>query len=157
MNRLHYTHVAHMDRTVIKSAEEFIELRLSEEREDYWRAAHEALDDHVWYDLIEHYPDMRKWVAYHKAVPLEVLSILVHDEDPQVRSFVAMKNKLTEELLIILARDTQDSIRLHVARHKHATREVLELLSRDSWRSICDLVAQRLSAQNYTHTVKTTS
>lgn len=73
---------------MIKSAEEFIALRLSEEPEKYWRAAHEPLDEHVWYDLIEHHPEMRKWVAHHKSVPLEVLSILVRDEDPQVRSFV---------------------------------------------------------------------
>ena len=66
---------------MIKNAEEFVKLRESEKEEEYQRAAREAASTEVWQEVIEKYPHMKKWVAYNKTVPNEILEILAEDID----------------------------------------------------------------------------
>ena len=99
----------------INSADEFVRLRESTNPAEYHRAGHEEATLEVWRDVIERYPDMRKWVAYNKTVPLEILATLASDPDWYVRSTVAMKRKLTPDLLDQLAADKSKSIRMQVA------------------------------------------
>ena len=57
---------------MIKTAEEFVNLRCSEHPDEYSRAARETAGINVWYDVIQKYPDMKEWVAYNKTTPKEI-------------------------------------------------------------------------------------
>lgn len=128
----------------IESADEFVRLRYSDDRDDYTRAATEPASTEVWNEVIERYPDARFWVAQNKTVPLEILAILASDPDAQVRRMVAAKRKLTPELLASLASDEDDAVRMSVARHKNTPHEILENLRSDSWSEVRLVASQRL-------------
>lgn len=127
------------------SAEEFRRLRLSEDMAEYNKAAHDDALIEVWYDVIERYPDLRKWVAHNKTVPLEILAVLAKDPDVIVRSTVAGKRKLTPDLLRELMDDPNSGVRGRVVRHPKAPRDVLEHLTNDSWDVVRDMARDRLS------------
>ena len=116
---------------MISSAEEFVELRRSQRREEYLRATQESAPREVWLEVIQRFPDMRFWVAQNKTVPVEVLAVLARDPDSRVRSMVAMKNKLTADLFELLAKDQDDSVRARLAHNKKVPSEILRRLSTD--------------------------
>lgn len=103
---------------LIRSAEEFARLRKSDHLEEYDRAANDSASIDVWRDVISRYPDMRRWVAHNKTVPIEILAVLARDPDSHVRLMVAMKRKLTLDILERLADDDDESVRLRVAMHR---------------------------------------
>jgi hypothetical protein len=105
---------------MINSAEEFVRLRTSEDRAEYEKAAYDSATLEVWHEVLSRYPDMRKWVAVNKTVPLEVLSILARDEDVDVRWMVAMKRKLSAELFDLLSRDSDETVRVRIAYNRLA-------------------------------------
>ncbi|MEO5662534.1 MAG: hypothetical protein ABIR39_04550 [Nocardioides sp.] len=76
---------------MIESADEFVRLRRSTDREEYGRAARDEASIETWRDVIERYPEMREWVAHNKSVPMEILEILRHDPDEKARSVVRQK------------------------------------------------------------------
>ena len=129
----------------IQSAQEFITLRSSDDREMYDRAAREDAPLEIWLELIERHPAMRKWVAYNKTVPLEILDTLANDEDYRVRAMVAMRRKLSPELLRRLAGDSDEGVRLLVVKHRNTPRDVLEALLSDSWDAVRQEAAKRLA------------
>jgi hypothetical protein len=131
-------------KTMISSAEEFVELRRSERQEEYLRAAQESAPREVWLEVIRCFPDMRFWVAQNKTVPVEVLAVLAHDPDSRVRSMVAMKNKLTDDLFMLLATDQDDSVRASLAHNKKVPSEILERLSRDQSQVVSAAARERL-------------
>src|ERR1051325_8428662 len=90
---------------MITSADEFVALRSSRNRDEYLRAAGEEAPLEVWMDIIRRFPDMRFWAVVNKTVPVEVLTILVEDPDPRVRSQVARKRRTPPDLLRKLAGD----------------------------------------------------
>ena len=79
---------------MIRSVAEFVNLCNSEDLADQARATNDPADDKVWLFVIEHHPDLRKWVAHNKTVPLSILRLLIDDADPITRSWVARKRKL---------------------------------------------------------------
>ncbi len=116
---------------MIESAEEFVRLRESEDPDEYQRAAHEPASEAVWFEVVERYPEMRKWVAHNKTVPLSVLAVLASDPDSDVRDMVAMKRKVGPELLSRLAGDSHEGVRQSVATNAKTPREILERLAND--------------------------
>lgn len=133
------------DRVVtIQSAEEFVELRSSEDPAEHHRAAHEEADVDVWLAVIRDYPDMRFWVAQNKTVPVTILGVLARDEDPHVRSMVASKRKLTAELFELLAQDHNESVRAAVAYNAKAPPAVVRLLLNDPEPVVRDAAASAL-------------
>lgn len=133
---------AHM----IESAAEFERLRRSSNPDDYRRAAkEEAASVEIWHEIIEHYPEMRLWVAQNKTVPLNILEVLAQDADNRVRLMVSMKRKITSDILEMMAADTDESIRLRVARHRRTPEAVLERLAHDPWRQVREAARERLS------------
>ena len=116
---------------MISSAEEFYRLRTSENLEEQHRASDDVISEGVCYEIIATYPEIKKWVAHNKTVPLEVLRLLASDRDPRVRFAVAMKNKLPHDLMVQLGRDTDASVRQRVASNKNAGVEILEELAQD--------------------------
>lgn len=61
---------------MIRSAEEFVALRDSEIKVEYDRSAMEEAPIAVWHEVIEKFPDHRRWVAHNKTVPVEILEML---------------------------------------------------------------------------------
>jgi hypothetical protein len=130
---------------LIKSAEEFVSLRLSEKPDEYLRAAWEEAPLSVWFEVIKQYPDIKFWVAQNKTIPVEVLKILADDHEWRVRSMVASKNKITEEIQLKLAKDLDPAVRQRVVNNKKATLAVLKILAIDEDEEIKDKALQRIA------------
>ena len=131
---------------MIKTAEEFVRLRLSEAREDYLRAATESADLSVWQDVIVKFPEMKVWVVHNKTIPVEILHLLSNDPAREVRFAVAMKNILPPELMKLLARDSDAGVRLRIAFNKNAPQGVLEELTNDTVEEISSKARERLAS-----------
>jgi hypothetical protein len=116
---------------MIQTAEEFVALRTSTDPTEYLRAASEEATELVWMDVIARYPEMRRWVAQNKTVPLRILEVLAVDPEPAVRFAVAMKNKLTQELFVTLAKDPDSSVRQRIAYNKNVPKHILHQLTCD--------------------------
>ena len=69
---------------MIESADEFVRLRLSDDPQEYGRAASDEAAEATWLDVIERFPDMRVWLAQNKTVPLTILEVLGEDPDERV-------------------------------------------------------------------------
>ena len=117
---------------MIESADEFVMLRNSEIVAEYNRAAHEPASEEVWLEVIDRYPDMKKWVIHNKTIPHSILRLLSDDPDPSVRWWVAMKRKAEPAILEKLAADLDESVRIRVACNQKTPDAVLERLARDS-------------------------
>lgn len=116
---------------MMHSAEEFVSLRTSDDRLMYERASTEQASVETWTEVIIRFPEMRKWVAHNKTVPLEILRVLARDADPSVRSSVADKRKLDRELFDGLSRDPDESVRARIAWNKKTPADIIERLTRD--------------------------
>ncbi len=121
---------------MIKTAEEFRSLRLSDSPEEYRRASTDYATEDVWTEVIERFPELRIWVVHNKTVPLSILQVLVNDQDPAVRAAVARKRKVPSDILGQLARDPEGQVRLAVARNRSTPKAVLESLGSDPWDAI---------------------
>ena len=102
---------------MIYSAEEFVRLRDSTEKDEYDRASMDEAEVSVWLDVIDRYPEYRRWVAYNKTIPLDVLGMLCKF-DADVRRFVAVKRKLPAALCERLSRDSSSVVRVAIAANK---------------------------------------
>jgi hypothetical protein len=131
---------------MIRSASEFVELRSSSDPNLYRRASHDIATDEVWLEIIERHPEMRKWVAHNKTVPLHILKALAHDADPDVRMTVAMARRTEPAVLDFLASDADASVRLAVAYNAKTPPDVLARLTEDPWHRVAE--AARARTQN---------
>ncbi|MFD2329492.1 hypothetical protein ACFSR7_09595 [Cohnella sp. GCM10020058] len=129
---------------MINSAEEFVRLRSSEKKDEYLKAAWDEAPVEVWLEVINRYPDMRKWVAHNKSIPVVIMEILAVDVDERVRFTVATKNRLPEDVQLILARDTSESVRQRIVYNKKATLKVLSILLNDDNEEIRSLAKNRM-------------
>ena len=134
---------------VIGSAGEFVALRTSEDPAEYRRAAHEEASFEVWMEVLDAHPDMRRWVAHNKTVPVQILELLAHDADPDVRAVVAAKRKLPLELAELLSRDIDDGVRLRVARNPKVHGGVLQVLAEDECWMVRDAARERLASLGF--------
>jgi hypothetical protein len=128
----------------IISADEFARLRTSEDPVEYGRAAREDAPIEVWLEVIARYPDLRKWVAHNKRVPIEILEQLSRDGGPRVRFTVASKRKATESILARVAEDADESVRLEVVRHRNTPPALMRRLADDEWEAVRELARSRL-------------
>jgi hypothetical protein len=133
---------------MIKSAEEFVELRTSLDPEEYRRAAYDIATDEVWMDIVTRYPEMRRWVAHNQAIPLHILRVLARDLDPKVRFAVAMSQRTEQEVLGVLAADADSSVRGRVAQNQETPREVLVRLVNDPSNEVAEVARKRISDMN---------
>ncbi|MEW9674347.1 hypothetical protein [Ammoniphilus sp. 3BR4] len=134
---------------MINSAEEFVRLRLSENMDEYLKAAWDEAPLEVWLEVIEKYPDMRKWVAHNKAIPVEIMEILAVDSDENVRFTIATKNRLPEILQLKLAKDPDGSVRKSIVYNKKATLRALESLLNDDDEETRTLAKKRIDEGRY--------
>jgi hypothetical protein len=129
---------------MIESAIQFITLRSSTMLDEYQQAANDAAPIEVWLQIIEQYPEMRKWVAHNKTVPIAILEILAQDPDPRVRATVAAKRKAGQAILQQLAQDPDESVRMQVAINANTPSEILHQLLNDRWERIVEIIKERL-------------
>jgi hypothetical protein len=94
---------------MIKSAQEFVQLRTSTSQKDYLRAANDSAALEVWVEVVKTFPDLKVWVVHNKTVPVAILIDLASDNDPAVRRAVATKNKLPRDLMERLATDVRSA------------------------------------------------
>lgn len=134
---------------MINSAEEFVRLRLSENMDEYLKAAWDEAHLEVWLEVIEKYPDMRKWVAHNKTIPVEIMEILADDSDENVRFTIATKNRLPENLQLKLAKDPESSVRNRIVYNKKATLRALRMLVNDEEEDTRALARQRIDEGRY--------
>lgn len=130
---------------MIKSAEEFVRLRSSDDPAEYHRAAHDSADISVWQDVIARFPEYIRWVVHNKSVPRSILKALAVDPDPDARYWVAMKNCVADELFSLLARDVAGSVRQRVAYNKNVPTDILEQLSKDPDELVAEAANERLA------------
>lgn len=115
---------------MIKSAEEFVALRDSEIKVEYDRSAIEEAPIDVWRDVIEEFPDHRRWVAHNKTAPVEILEMLCVS-DVSTRWFVARKRKLSATLFERLSQDENSDVRVAICINKKTPLEILDRLRQD--------------------------
>ncbi len=96
---------------MIISAQEFIQLRTSDQKEEQERASREPAENLVWLDVIQKFPDYKVWVVHNKTVPVEILEILAQDKRVEVRISVAMKRKINDNIFNLLSGDKDESVR----------------------------------------------
>jgi hypothetical protein len=75
---------------MINSAQEIQQLCESVDTEAQHRADHDNAPDEVWFEVLEKYPEMAKWVIHNKTIPLSILRQLVTHSDPRIRWQVAL-------------------------------------------------------------------
>ena len=129
---------------MIQSAEEFVRLRLSQDRAEYLRAAHESASDEVWLEVINNYPEMREWVAHNKTTPRTILEFLSNDSDPKVRHTVSSRRSAGEDILNKLAFDSSELVRLSVARNPKVTEKILLKLLDDELDYLVEVAKEKL-------------
>jgi len=129
---------------MISSVNEFAQLRSSQIKEEYDRASHEDASLEVWQDVIENYPELRKWVAHNKTVPLEILQELCKF-DVEVRFLVASKRKLSQKLFELLSVDPDPTVRQQIASNKKTPIDILEKLSTDKDEDVARVAKFNLS------------
>ncbi|WP_092002279.1 hypothetical protein [Paraburkholderia lycopersici] len=115
---------------MIHSAEEFVALRDSSLKDEYDRAATDEASVSVWKDVIDRFPDYRRWVAHNKTVPIEILRLL-YQFGPDVRRFIAVKRKLSDELFELLSTDLDATVRQGIASNKKAPIPIIMRLMQD--------------------------
>lgn len=132
---------------MIESAEEFIRLRNSENKEEYDRSAFEEASLETWYRVIEGYPEYACWVAFNKSIPLEILERL-SDGDERTRIFVATKRKLTKELFEKLSNDQSSTVRVRIATNKKTPVDILRALLADPSESVANAARLNISSRS---------
>jgi hypothetical protein len=126
-------------RTMIHSAEEFVNLRSQNDE----RATHDEAPEAVWLEIIRLYPELREWVVHNRTVPLSILRILAADPDPRVRIAVAMKRKCSPDILELLARDTDETVRARVAWNRQTPAHILQSMKQDPSPLVADALMAR--------------
>lgn len=128
---------------MIYSAEEFVALRSSDIKSEYDRAAMEEAPTAVWREVINYYPDYRRWVAHNKTVPLEILEELC-EYDADTRWFVASKRKLSVLLFERLSLDADSDVRVAICANKKAPLDILQRLVYDTNEDVARVARKNL-------------
>ena len=129
---------------MIRSAEEFLALRESEDLNLQRRASVEEASPGIWRQLLDSAPEMAFWIAQNKTIPVEVVRELAGHTDPRVRDMIARKRRTPEEILMSLASDDDEGVRLAVACNPKAPDRVLHHLLSDRWKTVAEEAHRRL-------------
>lgn len=108
---------------MIKTAEEFKKLRSSENLDEQRRAGVEEASIETWQEVIQKYPELKKWVIYNKTIPLEILNHLSKDCNPEIRSEVARKRKIDSEIFDRLKIDQDENVKLSLLYNRKLSEE----------------------------------
>lgn len=128
----------------ITSAEQFVQLRSSDNPDEYLSAANAEASEDVWIEVIHNYPSFARWVAHNKTIPESIIRILSQSEDSDVRSFIAAKRKTPVDVLVSLSKDGDEGVRRRVVYNVKTPEAALFILKEDSNREIRDKALERL-------------
>ena len=129
---------------MIATPEEFIRLRSSELPEEYTRAAHEEASTRTWEEVIEKYPDYKRWVVHNKTVPIQILEKLAKDSDSSVREAVARKRKINEAIFQLLVADHDENVRYALACNSKLDADKLQQIRKDGSECFKNALAERI-------------
>ncbi|HJV62539.1 MAG TPA: hypothetical protein VJ743_16455 [Albitalea sp.] len=97
----------------------------------------------VWWEILEHHPDLAVWVAANRHIDEDVIAFLAAHPRLQVRVAVASNPCMSDEVMTRLAHDKSDLVRMRVACNARATRGVLAHLVADA----CVVVSKHAEAR----------
>jgi hypothetical protein len=129
---------------MIRSVAEFVHLRNSEVAEEQARATSEDANEGVWLGVIKYHPELRKWVAHNKTVPLSIIKLLVDDPDPVTRTWVAHKRKLDRAMFVALAADSDAGVRHALVNNTKLPPDLLRKLAEDPIELVATSATERL-------------
>lgn len=84
---------------MIQTADEFVQLRMSEDPKEYLRPANERADDSTWIEAIDRFPAMRSWVAHDKTISESIIRHLYSVADDKVSFVLASKRRTPPDIL----------------------------------------------------------
>lgn len=128
----------------ITSAEQFVQLRSSDNPDEYLYATKAEASEDIWIEIIHNYPSFARWVAHNKTIPVSVVRILSQSEDSDVRSFIAAKRKTPADVLVTLAKDEDEGVRRRIVYNPKTPEAALLILKEDGNREIRDKALERL-------------
>lgn len=131
---------------MIKSAKEFINLRMSEVQSHYSRTVYEEAPDEIWIQLIDQHPEMREWVAYNETIKEPIMRRLANDLHSKIRLMIAAKQRLPLDLLETFSHDPENSVRLTVAIHPDTPAHVLQAMINDPSEPIREVVQSKIKS-----------
>jgi len=132
----------------ITSAKEFVRLRDSQIPQEYEQAAYRPISASVCREIIENYPEMKKWVIHNKTVPMEILEELSSDKNVNIRDAVlGKKNSVT--ILEKLSSDPEPHIRFLVAGKPNTALDILKRLAMDPEPNVRIRAQRRLNNEDY--------
>ena len=115
----------------IGTPDEFVRLRLSEDPDEYMRAAYSWAEDATWHEVLDRYPEMAVWVVHNKSVPHSILDRIIEGGYSEAKDLVTSKRKLTPAQIETLVHDPSYRIRAGIARHPKISESLLVLLQKD--------------------------
>ena len=116
---------------MIKSADEFKRLRLSEIQSEYDQAARDNASIEVWLDVIQKFPDLKEWVIHNKTIQIEILELLAKDFNPKVRACVANKRKINDLIFNLLKSDVSEDVRSSLLHNTKLSADKKSLIKTD--------------------------
>lgn len=131
---------------MIKTAEEFVRLRTSEDHIEQRRSATEFLGEKLCTEIIETFPEMKVWIIHNKTVPIAILRTLAEDTDRQIRAAVASKRKLDIGLFQRLANDQDDMVRNSIVNNAKTPVDILRDLTVDAEEYIRNAAREKIKA-----------
>ncbi len=131
------------------SAKEFIDCRNSENPIEQGRATNEGADNIVWQEIIENYPEYKKWVIHNKKISVKILELLATDTDENVRSAVASKRKISTEIIKNLSNDKSEKVRFALMCNKTLSKAQIQNIEV----SDSDWLREKLTEQNIFKTI----
>jgi hypothetical protein len=129
---------------MIESAEKFIQLRDSDNPEDYNRSARDSASMDTWLELINNYPDYQEWVAHNKTIPDTIIELLSNSLSTRVRAIIASKRKTPTHILEKLSKDIEDSVRRSIVYNPKTPTYILTSMLQDNWQLIANKAKDRL-------------
>lgn len=121
---------------MITTAEEFVNLCLSDSPEIRRRAKTDEVPEDVLLEVLDKHPDLTDSVIWNNFVSMRILDMLSESPDSHTRFSVAMKNKLSPELLERLSRDTDESVRQRIVYNRKTPEHILLRLAEDPVRFV---------------------
>ncbi len=133
-----------VSKKMITTAEEFIRLRSSELPEEYRKADHEEASVQTWEEVIERYPEYKRWVIHNKTVPIKILEKLAKDSDSSIRAEVARKRKINEVIFQLLAADEDENVRYALACNSKLAIDKLQQIKQEGSEWFENAVSERI-------------
>ena len=115
----------------INEAAQFEAMLRSDRSRDRDRALRISMSPAAWQRVIVERPALRRWLPFHRSVPLDVLQQLARDPDVEVRWAVAYSPRASSAMLRTLGQDVDWRVRTGVAGNRRAPRRIARALLAD--------------------------